>query len=256
MFLRKPLVEGDRQDIIVLENKDNRVVGLYRGFKNIIPERDPLSSFFEALQQSCVTPKNLTIVGDFNIDPIRDKETRRGRLLDTLLINNSLLQLMSEVTRRRMVLKDNIQHLEESTLDLVLTSDDRVVASAESSYNSDHLLIMVNLPNKNPALTRKVEIKDWTRLSNRVITSEWEKIKKDPMTLEEMNDAHVGIVEHIAPVRSIRIRYDNQMINLRIEKVKKKRDRVYSKWKKTTTLQHKAALAAKLKDLNFQVGRK
>jgi len=90
---RRIQLEGHDENIIVLENNKSRIVGLYRGFKNYRqPGFDALGYLFELLEEVCKTTKDLTIIGDFNIDPTRDQLTPQGCKLDLLQISNGLFQ--------------------------------------------------------------------------------------------------------------------------------------------------------------------
>lgn len=60
-------------------------------------------------------------------------------------------------------------------------------------------------------------------------------IERNPpsvQTIEDLNEYHYRIFEHLAPERVIRIRNDHQGVNPRIEKCKKRRDRFFKKYKK------------------------
>jgi len=92
---RKLNLEGDSENIIVIENTKQRLIGIYRGFKNYRqPEFDLLGYLFELLNEGCKTAKEVTIIGDFNIDPTRDLATPQGQKLESLIINNFLFQLV------------------------------------------------------------------------------------------------------------------------------------------------------------------
>lgn len=246
--------EGDRQDIIVLETTNTRIVGVYRGFKNFVPERDPIESFFNSMSLACSTPKDLIVTGDFNIDPNRDRNSNIGRGLFTLMVDFSLHQLVEENTRFRVINRDEKPCLEESMIDLVLSSTLDLEVSNCSQYNSDHCAILITTKERPNPKTGKVTIRDWTKLKEHNILGEWAKLGgSQPPTLQLLNENLRLIFHKLAPMRVVCTRSDSDIVNPKIEKIKKKRDRILKKVKKTVEGDLRNKLLIKLKELNKKV---
>lgn len=225
-YKRKKLLEGSQENIIVLESEKVRIIGLYRGFKNYREAGfDSLGYLFNLLEEGCKTSKKLVIIGDFNIDPNRGANTPQGRALDTLIINNSLHQLMDDPTRCRIVKRGESTVLEESTLDLILTTEDVPVINEVTT--SDHNIIGVMLKLKGPRHeTKKITIRDWVGLTPRDVARVI-LVLPPPSELQELELTLHHVLEKLAPLRVIRTRTPGNMINPKVEKIKKKRDRLY-----------------------------
>lgn len=232
--MRRKDLEGSNENIIVHETRTERIVGLYRGFKNYrAADFDTIGYLFGLLDECCKTEKVVIIVGDFNIDPERDINTPQGRALESLIINNGLSQKVDFVTRARVVNRNNILTLEESTIDLVLTNDPGEGKIISEHTTSDHRLIgfMIKKDVKK-ALTKKVSIRDWAMLTPRCVAKAISS-RPDPTTLEESNELLRWVINILAPYRVIRTRLPENMVNPKIEKIKKRRDRLYRKYKIT-----------------------
>jgi len=229
-YSRKLKLEGKKENIIVLETKHERIIGLYRGFKNFHgAEVNPLTSLFDVLENACKTPKPLVVLGDFNIDPTRDSLTPQGKLLEKLTINNGLTQLINTPTRRRIVNRPIGTFLEESTLDLILSNIKGKII--HESTTSDHDLIGIKYKNTPQIVeTKKVTIRDWVCLTPRNVArviSSWQQ----PENLQELETLLSYVLEKLAPYRVIRTRLTENIINPKIEKIKKRRDRMYRLYK-------------------------
>jgi len=247
-------LEGERQDVIVLESSSTRIIGVYRGFKNFNPNRDPLDYLFNTLSATCDTAKDVVIVGDFNIDPIRDLATPAGQRLLSLTVDKSLHQLVNANTRFRVVNRNGALTLEESRIDLVLSTNDSVRVEVRSQYNSDHCLIEAETHELSIPKTEKIVIRDWSKMTEQNMVYFWDNV---PMTYQlDLSDLNVilqSMFHHLAPERVVRTRSDVDLVNPKIEKVKKRRDRLLKKIKKTLDGEYKCTLLNRLKDLNKQV---
>jgi len=231
---RKLNLEGDSENIIVIENAKQRLIGIYRGFKNYRqPGFDALGYLFGLLNEGCKTAKEITIIGDFNIDPTRDLSTPQGQKLESLIIDNGLFQMVNFVTRSRPVQRPTGWGLEESTIDLILTNvcDNKKVYSETTT--SDHRLIAVDIEDeKRVPITKKQIIRDWTQLIPRNV-ARLASGAPDPTTLTELSDSFEYLLDKLAPLRVVRTRLPDNLVNPRVEKIKKKRDRLYRTYKLT-----------------------
>jgi len=229
-YVRKSSLEGEKENIIVIETKNERIVGIYRGFKNYHnPSINPLTYLFDLLEKSCKTAKPLIMMGDFNIDPQRDAHTPQGQLLEKLIIDNGLTQLMDCKTRRRVVTRQSGLCLEESMIDLILTNTEGTTTVDPST--SDHDLIGFQRKNNQISYeTKKATIRDFVCLSPRNVArviSTWQA----PSTIDELEKLLSYVLDKLAPYRVIRTRLPENIINPKVEKIKKRRDRMYRKYK-------------------------
>jgi len=171
----------------------------------------------------------LVIIGDFNIDPTRDLNTPQGRALDSLMINNSLQQLVEAPTRSRVVSRPGLTVLEESTLDLILTTEEGILTNEVTT--SDHNLVGLSIKVSSAKHeTKKVSIRDWVGLTPRNVARVI-SVLPSPSDLLELEVILLHVLEKLAPFRVIRTRVPDNMINPKVEKIKKKRDRLYRMYK-------------------------
>lgn len=232
--VRRRDLEGADENIIVHETCTERIVGVYRGFKNYRSAGfDSVGYLFSLLDECCKTEKKVIIIGDFNIDPERDLNTPQGRALDLLLINNGLSQKVDFITRSRVVNRNDILTLEESTIDLVLLSDQCDGEIISDHTTSDHKLLgVITKENITKAVTKKLTIRDWSTLTPRGVAKAISS-RPDPTTLEEHTTLLKWVLDILAPFRVIRTRMPENMVNPKIEKIRKRRDRIYRKYKIT-----------------------
>jgi len=213
-------------DLLCFEHNEIKVFGLYRGFKipdNIMP-KEHFERYLHEINRHLNTPKDVLVVGDFNIDPSRDQNKWSGVILNDWAINNALKQHVKGYTRERTILKPNGEYaLQKSKIDLVYSKDIvDIKIKKESDYLSDHSLILIDLLSiPKPNFTRKFIIRDLTKLS------EYNILRKvftydDPQNLADINKIHREIYHELAPARTIKTRSAKQLINPRIEKVKKR----------------------------------
>jgi len=229
---RKRSLEGNDENLIIFENSHERIMGVYRGFKNYRePGFDALGYLFTLLNDACKTQKTLTVLGDFNIDPVRDGSTPQGLLLEDLMINNNLFQLMKHPTRSRSVHRDCRLVNEESTIDLILRSSRDTATILTESTTSDHKLIGVVLTQSVVKhATKKISIRDWTNLTPNNV-ARLASGAPDPKSLDELSSSFSYLLEKLAPFRVVRTRLPTNLINPKVEKIKKKRDRLYRMYK-------------------------
>jgi len=223
---RKHEIEGDSENLIVFENKTIRVAGVYRGFKNYRqPGFNSLDYLFDRLQEICKTSKDVVLTGDFNIDPERDSFTPQGKKLEELIINNLLFQLVEFNTRFRVVQRQTGMSAEESRLDLVLSNrvENKVIQSEPTT--SDHVLVCTTVKCSNvKPVTIKKTIRDWTNLTPCNV-ARLASGAPDPTNLAELSDSMAYLLEKLAPPRVVRTRMPENLVNPKIEKIKKRRER-------------------------------
>jgi len=110
-FFRK-IKTPDGIDLIGFECPDVIIFGLYRGFRiydNTLPA-DYLIRYLDAIKHFNSGAKEIVIIGDFNIDPIRDENKWHGKILNEWALENGLVQHVRGVTRKRTILKANGQY--------------------------------------------------------------------------------------------------------------------------------------------------
>jgi len=233
-FKQRVDLESPREDVIVLESDSLRIIGVYRGFMNPFPNYDQLDMFFSLLSRSCNISKKLLVVGDFNIDPNRDSHTRAGRRLDEWAIDHDLIQMVGTVTRRRVVVRNEVATLQESMIDLSFSNrpNEADTLVFQSDF-SDHDFIWTKIKygvTKKKAIKRV--IRDWTHLNETNIMREALE-GPVPNSLEMLNEIHLKILDKLAPFRVAKIRSPEQIVNPKVEKIRKKKDRAYKKYKRT-----------------------
>jgi len=223
-FKQRVDLESPREDVIVLESDSLRIIGVYRGFMNPFPNYDQLDMFFSLLSRSCNISKKLLVVGDFNIDPNRDSHTRAGRRLDEWAIDHDLIQMVGTVTRRRVVVRNEVATLQESMIDLSFSNrpNEADTLVFQSDF-SDHDFIWTKIKygvTKKKAIKRV--IRDWTHLNETNIMREALE-GPVPNSLEMLNEIHLKILDKLAPFRVAKIRSPEQIVNPKVEKIRKKR---------------------------------
>jgi len=146
---------GKEDEIIILEKKDWTIIGIYRPFK--VYENETASGNFSRLitrMQNYMTKyqdRKIIITGDFNIDyqKIGDKTYPRHQLATELMefqIKNNLTQKVKEITRHRMINKNEQSILQTSLLDHVYTNGLHTeFISIEPTMASDHDIVIINL---------------------------------------------------------------------------------------------------------------
>jgi len=150
---------GTTDEIIIMEKLNRTIIGIYRPFK--VYQGETASQNFVRLL-NCIQmymDKNrtikITIIGDFNVDYLKmgDRSYQRYQLANTLLdfqIQNGLIQKVKEITRHRIVTRNNIATLQTSLLDHVYTNDLEVeTIKIIPTISSDHDLVKVEFDEKN-----------------------------------------------------------------------------------------------------------
>jgi len=189
------------------------------------------------MQNAATFDGALIVMGDFNIDPVRDQLTKQGKLLKDWSLENCLTQIVKKSTRRRIVQRSSGTTLEESMIDLVYTNRTHQVDCLNFPYiNSDHDFLWCKVSAFGAKrVTKKFIIRDYTGLTQHSVKNH---IKGVPNGLQEIEDQLHHILEKLAPERVVRTRDPQQLLNPRIEKLKKRRDRLLKKFKKTGNSKH------------------
>lgn len=105
-------------DIVAIDIRPLRVIGVYRGFKlpQWLSKNQYLDLILKNLKKLTKTDRTLLIGGDFNADWTKNGlETLK---LQNWAINSGLQQLVRQFTRRRVVTKslDGHQYIEQSEI--------------------------------------------------------------------------------------------------------------------------------------------
>ncbi len=237
----KQLYIRDKLDIIALDIGAFRVIGLYKGFK--LPKNGSRVSFFDSIIKTLThlakTDRKLLIGGDFNVDLLKHSSERIE--LENWSINFGVTQLVSDFTRRRSTFRNNNWHTEQSLIDHVYTNDSHINEIHMNSV-SDHDILLVTkvfpLPRKD-----KLIVRDWRKYSKdkvqQEILNQMAQISTSELTISTISNILTSTLNLLAPKRVIRVKED-QLISPKLEALKKKRDRLFKKFKKFGNPKHLA----------------
>jgi len=231
-------LEQDDLEIMVFENNSIILCGVYRPFKliNGHSSNSAFVGFIDCLKKITSGRKSTIIGGDFNID--WHKQSVKKDVLEEWAEESGLLQLILPVTRRRQVSMIDGVRLQESCLDLVFAATPLKV-EVIPSIQSDHDLVQVHLKlQKPPITTKKVIIADWRNYSAEKARYELSKInlRTDDcglQLLDSLTSSLIEVLNKVAPKKVVKVRGDQEIVNAKISAVKKKRDRMWKKYKVT-----------------------
>ena len=221
-------------DVIALDIGPLRLIGVYRGFKLLPGENN--ESAFKTLMKTLIkltkTDKRIIVTGDFNID--YNKTSSRLTTLTNWSIDSGLEQLISEPTRRRTVMTANGIRVEESLIDHVYSNINNLEVSTLISV-SDHDVIVMS-KRIHVSSREKLKIRDRRKYNKSTIGIEIGKnlgqiSNPQTVTLKDLNFVLSTSLDKIAPIRVVRVK-ENQLISPKLEALKKKRDRLFKKYKK------------------------
>jgi hypothetical protein len=260
--LRSDLLKGyNLQEILILENHDTRIIGIYRPFKLIESQtrKETTDSLFDHLQTLCQTNKRTFIGGDFNINFKRlSYETNA---LCEWIDNNALHKLLNELTWQRLVKNpDGTTSIRNSQIDHVFSTVSDCLVQTDDYWTSDHKLIILNVPDVPSQARKKVLTRSWKNYSAANLQ---EKISHHISQLTSDNDTEIhsdnpddlnaaiskvllDSYNQICPERVIRISKPSDIVSDEIERVKKKRKKLLAKFNKTGD----QSLVQKIKDLD------
>jgi len=240
-------INFDELELIKIETKDYDVYGVYRPFKlkPIESHSNYMTSLINQIKASRRESKNLIICGDFNLD-FRKKDNpqyHHSKLYEKWLdFTNSenLVQNIQTATWGRFM----NNNLKESILDHFYTTHDiRVEMQVEQTPMSDHTIIIANLNeserNKNSSkqtiITRK-----WTGYSPEKLKNELRKInwtQTSNMNVQDHADFLAQNINfslnNIAPEVKIKIKEMKYNWSIELLKIKRARENLWRKYKKT-----------------------
>jgi len=239
----KQIKTDPKLDIVALDIGENRLIGIYKGFKlpTGFTKKTYTNFFLNKLAFLSRSNKNVCIGGDFNIDI--SKNCPASEDLETWAIDAGLIQLVDQVTRQRAVCLENGQiRIEKSVIDHVYTN----WLDSEINYVnsiSDHMILIVQLVNlKLPGTTKEgFLVRDWRNYQ----ASEVHDIllgAKDQMSIQSFNDLSIVLrntLDQVAPMRMVKVR-EKQLVNTKIDAIKKRRDRFLKKYKNSRNPEHLA----------------
>jgi len=248
----KVVSQGEGNEVIVVENDQVRIMGVYMPFR-LNPGESLMGNFTKLLtflNAQCKTKKILMIAGDFNVDLSKGKDiTSSARALEEWATENGLTQKIKTYTRKRCVNTRKGIRNEQSILDHFYTNDDRIKCRTVEQCMSDHFLLESTLDLKTETGTLKMTRRDWRRYNpNSVMHFCNNKGKEDLATIEKtlssqfvdgesllslVNNFHLRILNELAPERVVKTRRNTDIVDSKVNSIKKKRDRLYLKYKKT-----------------------
>jgi len=170
LFERLPHLEMAGNEIIVLKSKEKNflVVGCYRPFK-LFPGETTISNFNRLMANfDLITNYSLSVVlmGDLNINLLAATNDHLKLTLETWADHNLLFQLVDGFTRQRVV----AGNLQQSLLDVVFSSIDKVTVKTFYDHQSDHLKLHVTLPLTNkPKGNKTFFFTDWSHYSAQAV---------------------------------------------------------------------------------------
>jgi len=124
--------------------------------------------------------------------------------------------------------------MEESMIDLVFTNNGTFDSLNFQIEGSDHDFVWSRLhPFGKQRVTSKVAIRDYSGLTMSNLRNHTQGLLVMPSDLSDLINLQKELLNKISPIRVIRTRCPEQIVNPRIEKVKKRRDRFLKKYKRT-----------------------
>ncbi len=219
------------------------MVGLYSGFK-IYPGETPIKNFerlINNLGDICEKDCIILIGGDFNAEP--SKVCPKVRLLELWQTDNGLDQLIQNHTKAHLV-GDQVQ---SSLLDLIFTNIKDVSTKTVHSEASDHSLIVASIPSVNchqEVRFQKKIVTDWRNFNPQYLSSIISHGLSDMNCSHDINvlDRDISMcilaaMNRVIPQRVVHIRRGTDVVNYSIEAMKKKRDRMIKKARKTSDIE-------------------
>jgi len=267
-----------KDEILIFERGDFSIIGIYRPFKKLSGETAQ-SNFTRLLQ--CIQnyidenkKKKIVIMGDFNVDYLKmgDRTYQHHQLSSSLSdfqTYNNLEQLVTEITRHRLVNKRGQQHLQTSLLDHIY-SNGLHTENVEiiPTISSDHDIIKCPILAKSKcSITTNKTIRDWRpytkeKLQEQLSKTDWREIGEtnDVTTLNDRIEQTLKqAYDKVVPWKTIKLRGNNQLEDLNIQSLKRRRDNSYKKWKltkNTFNYNELSELNKKLKNSVFQARKK
>jgi len=236
-YNRRTDLEKKGLEIIILDSKKVRIIGLYRPFKMLngestIENFDRIMSTLKGSVESN-NGKDYICGGDFNVNWLMESQMKNE--LVKWMDDGNLLQKINQITRYRVINKDGEQKDEKPLLDHIYLNEE-IFKSAKvlqlPTAWSNHEVQIVTLPTKDTCLTkkRKVMMREWKRYNPKIFIDTLELEK--PKTLTEVAIILRNTLEKYLPKRVVRFREDKgQVTNTKLAKLVKKRDRLIKSYK-------------------------
>lgn len=254
-FRRMTRLENELENVIVLENKDTRVICVYAGFQTYPGEtqKSNFARLLNTLDKSLNSPKTIIVGGDFNVDP--SKEDAKAKDLSLLSTEHGLSQLITEPTWTRLV--DGKVY--SSMLDHIYTNDpEKVKIQTEITECSDHLAIVAKLERTilSEVLNKKKVILDWRKFKDDSFNAMLDANAITPSDNVNQYDREIVIamtktLNQCVPMRVVHLRRNNDLESTQIQSLKNRRDRLFKKARKKNS----AALMEEVKWLNKEIKR-
>jgi hypothetical protein len=234
-------------------SEQDRIIGLYRPFTG--PNGDKSSGgTWERFNHLIHTINNavdgchrVTIVGDLNVDLLKNEASRYVDALKLLCDENSLEQLIHQPTHIQALRSDNQWELQESLLDHVYSSDYRSLTQCGVMHlsQSDHLAIYATYTSIEGRHTeKKIVYKRDLRLYNKDTIAElcrsedWGSIFSEGDLQESYNhfeDKLQNIINNVAPMRKLIISEKHPLTNHSLRSLENRRRTLYKKMKTRKT---------------------
>jgi len=241
MFERKKDIEDCNENVMVFDNKEFRVVGIYSGFKTYQNET-VVGDFERAIRvlekASSSTNKKLIIGGDFNPSPLRSD--KKAGILKLWSASEGLVQKVKDVTRYRLV-GDTIQ---QSQIDLVYTNDpSQVTVSLMDTEVSDHKIVIASAKTDTiEVINQKKILTDWRHFSDESFQASLRKFCTEIRDSDNVDILNREIIcsmtqamNEVAPQRVVHLRRESDLYSVQVSSLQKKRDRLLKKARKHGT---------------------
>jgi len=246
----------DDLEMLIIENKYQRCVGIYRPFKMV--NSNTRSSYFkkmiESLTWSKQTTKKLSVCGDFNIN--WNLESPEKEILETWAIDAGVIQLIQDNTWSRIVTIDENSTLRTSKLDLVFTNDEDLRASVGDPITSDHCLItMQTIPVDDVVVRTKIKRRNWKRYNPQNFNENFMENWNFPWTndietnVNGLTNALQTQLDYFCPWRVIRLNRETDLVDQKLEALKKKRKRLRRSFNKEKDPRRKLKIGIDIQQL-------
>jgi len=240
--LKRSAIKIDKDlEMIALENIHEIVIGVYRPFKNI--NNNTQQTYFDKLlinlkSISMKTTKKICIGGDFNINYL--KEGYMKERLEEWSIEYDYNQLIDKPTWQRIVKVQDKKVLRHSLLDLIFTNSDGM-AEIMDKLDSDHCCISFTFKNNDFKINRKKwKRRDYRKYNAQSISTAFsenmmnQSLSGDPnFDIETITESITDGLDKLCPFRTVRTARPTDVINLPLEKLKKKRKRLLKEYNKS-----------------------
>jgi hypothetical protein len=184
------------------------VVGVYRGFK-LPPGKNRISFFnsiITSLTKLCQTNKLLTVGGDFNVDLLKRSSNLHD--LDNWAIRYGLDQIITEITRQRVVQTKDGYRVESSIIDHLYTNAKDWCLNLIPSV-SDHNMIEVTRKLPSNSTRQKLQVRDWRNyskdLANSTLNNNMNQISDLTTDYRVIVELYNETLNEIAPIRTAAI---------------------------------------------------